>query len=256
MRAFALVAAAAAVAAGPADIPTVPICTTGANKGSCYNMPVVGQGSCCGAYNISSWLSAGGIHIDTSCDYGSQPTIASAIAASGVPREKLWITSKINVESCATNMTQALYDLVLNPLQATYVDLLLLHHAGRWETDNNVRLNARRDGAHSAVARRRGGAAARRRGGALTRRRGLWLRRPATTRAAAHAFAFASMSGGPHALREACASPCAQRSRFPRCSGARRAGCPPALPPPLTNPTRAELPFQTTPRSRTRRAST
>lgn len=93
-------------------------------------MPIVGQGSCCGTYNISSWLLQGGIHIDTSCDYGSQPTIAKAVQASGVPREQLWITSKINVESCATNMTQALYDLVLTPLQMDYVDLLLLHHAG------------------------------------------------------------------------------------------------------------------------------
>ena len=115
----------------------MPICTTGANKGTCYQMPVVGQGSCCGAYNIDTWLSAGGIHIDTSCDYGSQPGIAASIAKAGADRSKLWITSKINVESCATNMTQALYDLVLNPLQMTYVDLLLLHHAGRWETDNN-----------------------------------------------------------------------------------------------------------------------
>jgi hypothetical protein len=41
------------------------------------------------------------------------------------------------VESCALNMTQALYSLVLAPLQMSYVDLLLLHHAGRWETDTN-----------------------------------------------------------------------------------------------------------------------
>lgn len=33
-------------------------------------------------------------------------------------------------------MTQALYELVLNPLNMSYVDLLLIHHAGRWETDN------------------------------------------------------------------------------------------------------------------------
>ncbi len=70
-------------------------------------------------------------------DYGSQPTIAAAIAASGIPRSQLFITSKLNVESCATNMTAALYEQVLQPLQTTYVDLLLLHHAGRWLTDNN-----------------------------------------------------------------------------------------------------------------------
>lgn len=34
---------------------------------------------------------------------------------------------------------QALYQQVLDPLQTTYVDLLLLHHAGRWETDNDPR---------------------------------------------------------------------------------------------------------------------
>jgi len=76
-------------------------------------------------------------HIDTSVDYGSQPTIAAAIAASGIPRSQLWITSKLNVESCSTNMTQALYELVLDPLQMSYVDLLFIHHAGRWETDKN-----------------------------------------------------------------------------------------------------------------------
>jgi len=33
-------------------------------NGGFLQMPVVGQGSCCGAYNISSWLSQGGIHIE------------------------------------------------------------------------------------------------------------------------------------------------------------------------------------------------
>ena len=102
-----------------------------------YKMPVVGQGSCCGAYNISSWLAAGGTHIDTSCDYGSQPTVGAAVRASNAPRSSLWITSKLNVESCGTDMTAALNTLVLQPLGMSYVDLLLLHHAGRWETDKN-----------------------------------------------------------------------------------------------------------------------
>lgn len=123
--------------AGPADIPTVSICTTGSNAGKCFDMPVVGQGSCCGSYNISTWLSQGGIHIDTSCDYGSQPTISQAVQASGIPRSKLWITSKLNVESCSLDMASDLNSLVLAPLQMEYVDLLLLHHAGRWETDRN-----------------------------------------------------------------------------------------------------------------------
>ncbi len=67
VAAAALAATAAAAVLPTPNIPTVQLCAHG---GSCYAMPVVGQGSCCGAYNISSWLSQGGIHIDTSVDYG------------------------------------------------------------------------------------------------------------------------------------------------------------------------------------------
>jgi len=137
MRSFLAASTIAAAAAGPANIPTVPICSGRSGAGTCYKMPVVGQGSCCGAYNISSALAAGFTHIDTSVDYGSQPTIAAAIAASGIPRAELWVTSKLNVESCATDMSGDLQKLVLGPLNMTYVDLLLIHHAGRWETDKN-----------------------------------------------------------------------------------------------------------------------
>jgi 2,5-diketo-D-gluconate reductase A len=70
---------------------------------------------------------------------GSQPNIAAAIAASGIPRSSLWITSKLNVESISADMTTAMQTLVLQPLNTTYVDLLLLHHAGRWETDTDPR---------------------------------------------------------------------------------------------------------------------
>jgi hypothetical protein len=37
---------------------------------------------------------------------GSQPDIATAIAASGIPREQLWITSKLNVESVRAHKWQ------------------------------------------------------------------------------------------------------------------------------------------------------
>jgi len=100
-------------------------------------MPVVGEGSCCGSYNVTAWIEKGFRHIDTSCDYGSEGTIGAAIKASGVPRSEFFITSKINVESCSDNVTNATIDLVLKPLDLEYVDLLLLHHAGRWQTDNN-----------------------------------------------------------------------------------------------------------------------
>jgi len=101
--------------------------------------PVVGIGSCCGTYNVTAWIAQGNRAIDTSCDYGSQPTIGAAIRASGIPRSQFFITSKINVESCSADVTSAVQTLVLQPLEVDYVDLLLLHHAGRWQTDSNPR---------------------------------------------------------------------------------------------------------------------
>ena len=67
----------------------------------------------------------------------SQPAINLAIKASNVPRSSLWVTSKLNVESCGTDMSSDMDNLILAPLGLDYVDLLLLHHAGRWETDKN-----------------------------------------------------------------------------------------------------------------------
>ena len=52
-----------------AKVPTTKVCM---HDGACVEMPVVQSGSCCGLYNITSWLGAGGRAIDTSCDYGSQ----------------------------------------------------------------------------------------------------------------------------------------------------------------------------------------
>lgn len=123
-----LVAACATAVA--AAMPSVPL-------GPGVDIPVVGSGSCCGKYDIPAWLAQGNLHIDTSVDYGSQPDIAAAIKASGIPRDKLWLTSKINPESYGTNVSDAVEQLVLAPLETPYVDLILMHHAGRHQTDTN-----------------------------------------------------------------------------------------------------------------------
>jgi hypothetical protein len=55
-----LAGCAAGIGAATVSVPTVPLCH---NDGKCLDMPVVGSGSCCGSYNITSWLAVGGIHI-------------------------------------------------------------------------------------------------------------------------------------------------------------------------------------------------
>jgi len=99
------------------------------------HMPVVGLGSCCGTYNVTAWIQLGNRHIDTSCDYGSEPTIGDAIRASGVPRGDFFVTSKINPENYGPDVTSVVQDQVLTPLGLDYVDLLLMHHAGRPESE-------------------------------------------------------------------------------------------------------------------------
>ena len=107
-------------------------------------IPSVMEGSCCGTYNITAWIEQckadGAVlcGIDTSTDYGSQPAIGAAMRASGLPRSAFFITSKINVEHAVApgqSVLQIIHDDVLTPLGLDYVDLLLLHHAGRLVTD-------------------------------------------------------------------------------------------------------------------------
>ncbi len=77
-------------------------------------------------------------HIDTSCDYGSEPTIGAAIRASGWPRNRFFITSKLDPENYSSNMQAVMQQQVLQPLNVSYVDLLLLHHAGRYNISGTV----------------------------------------------------------------------------------------------------------------------
>ena len=98
------------------------------------------------AYDIPAYIAqsvadnAKIIGIDTSPDYGSQPAIGAAMVASGLPRSRFFITSKVNMENAVAPGGEAAFmktiqDLVLTPLGVTYVDLLVLHHAGRKITD-------------------------------------------------------------------------------------------------------------------------
>ena len=127
-------------------LPQIPLVEIPQYKG--VFMPRFAEGSCCGSYNITMYIATAVslgqtlIHIDTSEDYGSQPAIGAAIVASGLPRSSFFITSKLDVEQCTSDpaaLEAALKTTVLTPLGLPYVDLLLLHHAGREITDPYTR---------------------------------------------------------------------------------------------------------------------
>lgn len=104
--------------------------------GSQKPMPAVGFGTCCresaiGPPLIQStkiYLASGGRLIDTAESYANQPDLAVAIRESGIPREEIWITSKVKVRD-KHNFSDVIksVDDSLKDLEVDYVDLMLLH---------------------------------------------------------------------------------------------------------------------------------
>lgn len=72
-------------------------------------------------------LSAGYRHIDTASMYGNEASIGNAIAASGIPRDDLFITSKVWNDQQGYIKTITALEETLIDLQTDYLDLYLVH---------------------------------------------------------------------------------------------------------------------------------
>ena len=72
-------------------------------------------------------LKAGFRHIDTAQIYGNEAEVGEAIAASGVARGEVFLTTKVWVENYRHEAFLASVDESLKKLKTDYVDLLLLH---------------------------------------------------------------------------------------------------------------------------------
>lgn len=66
-------------------------------------------------------------HIDTAQIYGNEAGVGRAVSSCGVPREQLYITSKVWVKEYGYDKTLKSIDLSLEKLQTDYIDLMLLH---------------------------------------------------------------------------------------------------------------------------------
>lgn len=67
--------------------------------------------------------------IDTAQAYGNEEGVGAAVRESGIPREEVFITSKIWVASMNYERATASTDETLQKLGTDYVDLMLLHQA-------------------------------------------------------------------------------------------------------------------------------
>jgi len=89
------------------------------------------QGDACRAA-VESALGLGYRHIDTAEMYGNEDAIGAAIAASGVDRKDLHVTTKVWHENLAPDAIRRAFDASLNKLGLDHVDLYLVH----WPSKN------------------------------------------------------------------------------------------------------------------------
>ncbi len=76
---------------------------------------------------IGHALACGYRHIDTARKYGTEQWVGEAIRASGVPREEIWVTTKVTEENAKADDFARSVDTSLETLGLDHVDLLLIH---------------------------------------------------------------------------------------------------------------------------------
>jgi 2,5-diketo-D-gluconate reductase A len=76
---------------------------------------------------VSSALEAGYRSIDTAAIYGNEAGVGAAIAQSGLPRDELFVTSKVWVDDHGYDATLRAYDRSLLRLGLDRLDLFLIH---------------------------------------------------------------------------------------------------------------------------------
>ncbi|HEY0525028.1 MAG TPA: aldo/keto reductase [Stellaceae bacterium] len=76
---------------------------------------------------VRTALDAGYRHIDTAQAYENEADVGRAIAESGVPREQLFVTTKVWTSNFAAPKVKSSVDESLRKLRTDHVDLLLMH---------------------------------------------------------------------------------------------------------------------------------
>ncbi|MCX4145958.1 aldo/keto reductase [Paraburkholderia madseniana] len=105
------------VHAGNAAIPAIGFGTYGMTGDDIYRM-------------IPEALRAGFRHIDTGQIYRNEAEIGDCVAASGIPRSEMFLTTKVWVSNYSARHFDASVNESLRKLKTDYIDLLLLHWPG------------------------------------------------------------------------------------------------------------------------------
>ena len=76
---------------------------------------------------VAAALAAGYRHFDTASFYGTEQALGDALKASGVPREELFLTSKLWKDEMGYENALAAFERSLQKLGTDYLDLYLIH---------------------------------------------------------------------------------------------------------------------------------
>jgi len=76
---------------------------------------------------VAEALKVGYRHIDTAHLYQNERGVGAAIKKSGIPREQIWVTSKVWVTEYGSGKTKDAVEKMLKRLDLDYIDLVLLH---------------------------------------------------------------------------------------------------------------------------------
>jgi 2,5-diketo-D-gluconate reductase A len=101
---------------------------------------------------VTDALAAGYRHIDTAAAYVNEEAVGRAIAASGIPRDQLFVTTKLWVSDTGEDATKRAAEKSLNRLGLDYLDLYLIHqpfgdYYGSWRAMEQLH----RDGVLRAI---------------------------------------------------------------------------------------------------------
>lgn len=103
-----------------------------------YYMPIVGLGTyalsddVC-VNSVNALLGNGGRLIDTASFYGTEDSVGEAVRNSKIPREEIFVTTKLYPNQFANAAAEI--DKALEETGLDYIDLMLLHHPGSHDVE-------------------------------------------------------------------------------------------------------------------------
>ena len=109
-----MVSLAPVVAAGDAMIPQIGLGTFRLEGEACSRL-------------VAEALRLGYRHVDTAQGYGNEAAVGDGIAASGVPRAEVFVTTKVQPQMMGDGELQRSVEASLGRLRTSAIDLLLLH---------------------------------------------------------------------------------------------------------------------------------